>query len=632
VKHLNRWLVFSLDLGLTGAGVLLSLRAMSLLAGGDPWGRAALLMIPSVVLSATLFLLTGSYRTSIRFSTLREADKIFWLLVAKAPLMTMAALALAIFDLPRAVVYSALEAVTTGFLMIFARSLMVNLYYGIVQAEDTGAGNVLIYGTGGNAPLVASRIMDELSMPYRVKGFLERGGEKKGEEITIRGLKIYHWNGDQAALESMVLARGVTHILFTDSHDFNRERDNLVDFCIANNIRMLMGGEIQSLANAKVLPQRIKPIEIEDLLYREEIKTNEVNVARQMEGKTVLVTGAAGSIGRGITLRLLQFNVRRMILLDHAETPLHDLEMELGKKFPGRDIVFVLGDVRSRSKLGEVFESHRPDYVFHAAAYKHVPVVEQNPCEGILTNVWGTVNTAHWAVRTGVEKFVMISTDKAVNPTNVMGATKRIAELWVRGLACNASDTRFIVTRFGNVLGSNGSVIPIFREQIASGGPVTVTHPDMTRYFMTIPEACRLVLQATAMGSGGEIFVFDMGQQVKIDNLARRMILLSGFVPDEDIMVEYTGLRPGEKLYEELLSEAEASELTRNEKIRIVTVEAIDSEEIKRNVRALVLAAHRGDASGSVRMMKGMIPEFKSNNSRFETLDSEKRMEVAYGG
>jgi FlaA1/EpsC-like NDP-sugar epimerase len=314
-----------------------------------------------------------------------------------------------------------------------------------------------------------------------------------------------------------------------------------------------------------------------------------------------------------------------------AETPLHDLELELSRSFPGRNITFVLSDVRSKSKMGSVFGRYRPDYVFHAAAYKHVPVIEQNPCEGVMANIWGTINTAHGATLAGVEKFVMISSDKAVNPTNVMGATKRIAELCVMGFE-GGSGTRFIITRFGNVLGSSGSVIPIFREQIAAGGPLTVTHPEMTRYFMTIPEACRLVLQAAAMGKGGEIFVFDMGQQVKIDNLARRMILLSGLVPDEDIMVEYTGLRPGEKLYEELLSEAEASELTRNEKIRIVTVEGIDSEEIKRDVRALVLAAHRGDASGSVRMMKGMIPEFKSNNSRFETIDREQRAEVAYGG
>jgi FlaA1/EpsC-like NDP-sugar epimerase len=341
----------------------------------------------------------------------------------------------------------------------------------------------------------------------------------------------------------------------------------------------------------------------------------------------VLVTGAAGSIGRGITIRLLEFNPRHLILLDMAETPLHELELELTRNFPGRKITFVLSDVRSKSKICDLFSRYRPDLVFHAAAYKHVPVIEQHPCEGILTNIWGTINTARAAIVSGVEKFVMISTDKAVNPTNVMGATKRIAELCVRGLGGNGGGTKFIITRFGNVLGSNGSVIPIFREQIALGGPLTVTHPEMTRYFMTIPEACRLVLQAAAMGSGDEIFVFDMGQQVKIDNLARRMILLSGLVPDEDIMVEYTGLRPGEKLYEELLSEAEATVQTQNEKIRIVTTDRIETTDIERDVAALIRSAVRCDADASVRLMKKVIPEFKSVNSPYEALDSE----VVYG-
>ena len=644
LKHLNRRLVFLLDLTLACASVFAALGIMSLLSGGGFPGSWGLLLLCSTALSGVLFLLTGSHRTSIRFSTLRDAGKIFWLLVVKAPVLFAVLLAVGILGVRQAIVYVVLEAVVAAFLMLFSRSAMISLYYGMTSGGDTRGDNVLIYGTRAGATQLATHINDEPRLSYRVKGFLDPVDSRtsrtsRGSDISIRGLNVYGWNGDQSTLESIVLDRGITHILFTSSADFNRERDNLVDFCISNNIRILMGGEIQSLGPGKDLPRLIKPIDIEDLLYRDEITTDESNVSRELAGRTVLVTGAAGSIGRGITLRLLQFDVLRLILVDSAETPLHDLELELTRDHPGRDITFVLGDVRSRSRLGVVFDRHRPDYIFHAAAYKHVPVIEQNPCEGILTNIWGTINTARQAIRTGADKFVMVSTDKAVNPTGVMGATKRIAELWVRSLADNTSGTRFIITRFGNVLGSNGSVIPVFREQIAAGGPVTVTHPDMTRYFMTIPEACRLVLQATAMGSGGEIFVFDMGRQVRIDDLARRMILLSGFVPGDDIPVTYTGLRPGEKLYEELLTDAEATEATLDEKIRIVKARRVDTDSIVKEIKALVTAARRGDTFRSVRIMKRILPEFKSNNSRFEDLDHEptpepnlKTEEVAYVG
>jgi FlaA1/EpsC-like NDP-sugar epimerase len=493
-------------------------------------------------------------------------------------------------------------------------------HYGVANSKgkEGATDNVLVYGIGAGALFMAAQINNERRSSYRVTGFINT--DKK--RLKIRGLGVYDWDGDPAALESILVRRGVTHVLFTSNADFNRERDGLVDFCIANNIHMLMGGGIQPLERNKRLTRPIKPIEIEDLLFREPITIDEDNVAHEVDGRVVLVTGAAGSIGRGITRRLLGFAPRHLILLDMAETPLHDLELELGRDFPERNITFVLSDVRSKSKVVSVFNRWHPDLVFHAAAYKHVPVIESHPCEGVMTNIWGTINMAHCAIEGGAGKFVMISSDKAVNPTNVMGATKRIAELWVRGLRGNSSGTRFIITRFGNVLGSNGSVIPIFRDQIASGGPLTVTHPEMTRYFMTIPEACRLVLQAAAMGEGDEIFVFDMGQQVKIDNLARRMILLSGLVPDEDIMVEYTGLRPGEKLYEELLSEAEATAATQNEKIRIVMTDPVDVPRIKQDIVELVKAAARGDADASVRMMKRVIPEFKSINSPYETLDN----------
>ncbi len=632
LRHLNRSIVFAIDLLLACAGMFLSFAIISLLIGELFSSRAASLMLLSLCVSAGLFLLTGSYRTSIRFSTLRELGSIFRLLALKAAVMAGAVVGLGILDVRRAVALVLTDMAVTSFLMIFSRSLMINVYYSVVNTEEENTDNVLIYGASGSAPLMAAQINDNRRSSYRVMGFLDVEGEKKRSNIKILGLSVYNWDGDFARLEGIIAGRGITHVLFTNNTDFNRERDGLVDFCIGNNIHMLMVGEIQPLDKNKRPPRQIKQIDIEDLLYREEIKTEEGNVARQVDGKVVLVTGAAGSIGRGIARRLLEFNPQHLVLLDIAETPLHDLELELARAFPGRNISFVLCDVRSKNKMGRVFDRYKPNFVFHAAAYKHVPVIESNPCEGVMTNIWGTINTAHNAICSGVEKFVMISTDKAVNPTNVMGASKRIAELWVRGLADNTAGTRFIITRFGNVLGSNGSVIPIFREQIAAGGPVTVTHPEMTRYFMTIPEACRLVLQAAAMGSGDEIFVFDMGQQVKIDTLARRMILLSGLMPDEDIMVEYTGLRPGEKLYEELLSEAEQTELTHNEKIRIVMADRIEMQSIEKNVAALVKSAVRGEEMQSVKLMKRLIPEFKSNNSQFEIFDREEQPAMAYGG
>ena len=478
--------------------------------------------------------------------------------------------------------YAILDMSITSFLMISSRSFMVSVYYSIVStAEDSEAAgnNALIYGARGNAPMLAAQINDDLRTPYRVIGFLSCDDKK--EVLRISGQRVYGWNGELPALESIVARRNSSHILFTNIADFNHERDRLVDFCIEHNIQMLIGGEVQLLDNNKSIRNHIKPIDIEDLLYREEIQMDIEAVSHQMSGKVILVTGAAGSIGREIASQPAHLDVRRLVLLDCSETPLHDLELELRKAFPDKNIAFVFSDVRSWARMKAVFEHYRPEFVFHAAAYKHVPMVEANPCEGVMTNIWGTVNTANHAVRYGAEKFVMISTDKAINPTNVMGASKRIAELCVQGFNADGSGTQFIITRFGNVLGSNGSVIPLFREQIARGGPVTVTHPEMIRYFMTISEACRLVLQAATMGSGGEIYVFDMGQQVKIDNLARRMILLSGLVPDEDIKIVYTGLRPGEKLYEELLTDTESTKMTKNEKIRQSLADGTDMQAVR---------------------------------------------------
>jgi len=502
--------------------------------------------------------------------------------------------------------------------MISSRVFMVSIYYSILGGDSKQANNVLIYGDNDYVPILASQINNNDEIPYKVVGILSRIHRKKG--IRIAGLQVYSWDGDLDILLLSVKQK-ITHIVFTNYADFNSERNKLVYSCLEHNMQMLMSGEIH-LLDKQNIRQQIKNIEIENLLQRDEITIDVKAVSQEVREKVVLVTGAGGSIGREISVQLARFGVKRLILLDIAETPLHSLELDMKKKFPNQSITYILSDVRSDVRIKDVFEQIQPNLVFHAAAYKHVPVIEENPCEGVLTNVWGTINVARHSRLNKVEKFIMISTDKAVNPTSVMGATKRIAELCVQGMN-NVFDTQFITVRFGNVLGSNGSVIPLFKEQIASGGPVTVTHPEMIRYFMTIPEACRLVLQAATMGKGGEIFVFDMGEQVKIDNLARKMILLSGLIPDEDIKIEYTGLRPGEKLYEELLTDIESTQITKNQKIRIAQADKIDDKALTIKVIKLMKYAKKTDKTNTVRMMKFIVPEFKSNNSDFEVFDKE---------
>lgn len=469
--------------------------------------------------------------------------------------------------------------------------------------------------------MLASQINANLDLPYRVVGILTTNKSKNN--IVISGEKVSYIEENLSNLDKLVRVNQVEYIIFSSFDRFNKERDHLVEYCIKNHIKIMMLDDLRELDNNNSHPI-IKPIEIEDLLERDEIIIETDKISQEMDGKVILVSGAAGSIGREITLQLVKFNVKELVLLDNSETPLHDLRLELNELFPAVKTHFYLGDVRSKERVMRIFRDHRPSIVFHAAAYKHVPMIESNPCEAILANVWGTINMSRNAIEWDVDKFIMISTDKAINPTNVMGASKRIAEMYVQSLNKSANHrTQFVTTRFGNVLGSNGSVIPYFKKQIAAGGPVTVTHPDIIRYFMTIPEACRLVLQAATMGTGGEIFIFDMGQQVKIADLAKRMILLSGLVPDVDIKIAFTGLRPGEKLYEEVLSDKETTIETTHNKIRISMVEPTDYDILSTNLRPLIRNAVRVNVDESIKIMKLIVPEFISNNSEFEKFDKK---------
>ena len=378
--------------------------------------------------------------------------------------------------------------------------------------------------------------------------------------------------------------------------------------------------------NPKNISPRINAIQIEDLLERPTINIDTENVAKTLQGKVVMVTGAAGSIGSELTRQIMGFHPRAVILFEQAESELHDLTLDLQKEFPKQRMIACIGDIRDRHRVEEVISDMRPSIIYHAAAYKHVPLMEDHPNEAIHVNVLGTKNLADMAVKYGVERFVMISTDKAVNPTNIMGASKRIAEIYVQSLfnhlkKDNENCTRFITTRFGNVLGSNGSVIPYFKKQIAAGGPVTVTHPEIIRYFMTIPEACCLVLEAGTLGDGGEIFIFDMGHPVKILDLAKNMIRLAGYIPGKDIQIVFTGLRPGEKLYEELLNSKEKTMPTKNDKIMIAKVREVSFCKVNEQIDRLLELSNQSKPFMTVSLMKEIVPEFISRNSIYEQLD-----------
>ena len=463
--------------------------------------------------------------------------------------------------------------------------------------------------------MMAKHALDNaVDASYNILAFVDMNDKKAGK--VLEGVKIYK----SQALAYLLKRYNVDKVVIAKKLLAQDKKRKLIETCLKYNVNVLEVPQFESWINGELNIRHIKNIKIEDLLDRGVIELDDNALCKQLLNKTILVTGAAGSIGSEIVRQLTRFKPARIILFDEAESPLYDIQLELSEKFRFNDYVIEMGDVREYQRVEKVFLKYKPDIVYHAAAYKHVPMVELLPLEGIKTNVFGTKNVADLAVKYGVDKFVMISTDKAVNPTNVMGCTKRIAEIYIQSLN-SKSETSFITTRFGNVLGSNGSVIPRFTKQIEAGGPVTVTHPDITRFFMTIPEACQLVLQAGALGEGGEIFVFDMGESVKIVDLARKMIKLSGFEVGKDIHIVFTGLRPGEKLYEEVLNVKETTLPTPHKRIKRAKVREYDFEEIKCEMQELSEIMKEGNTFEVVRKMKLIVPEFKSKNSEYEEMD-----------
>lgn len=577
----------------------------------------------SLILSFVFFYILKTYRTIIRHSTLKEFAKICVASFMKSLSVGLIMLALPFGDTYYAILMALDMSLTIVFLLM-VRVVMI-VMYDILREKVISSRkrmNVMVYGVSDKSVALVRRLAN--SSHYSVEGYLNPGQRLRGQNID--GVKIFYFE-KRSDVDIFKERFFIDAILFATEGELKKEDSRLVEYCQESKVKVLLAPGIDEVIDGKVMRSSIREIKIEDLLGRDEIKISMNEIVENFNGKTVMVTGAAGSIGSELCRQLASFGPKKLILFDNAETPMHNLRLEMEERFPELDFVPVIGDVRQEPRLDFVFRTHRPEVVFHAAAYKHVPLMEDNPCEAVRVNVAGSRKVADKCIRYDVEKMVMISTDKAVNPTNIMGCTKRLAEIYVQslGLAIESGKvkgkTRFVTTRFGNVLGSNGSVIPRFREQIAKGGPVTVTHPDINRFFMTIPEACRLVMEAATMSTGNQIFVFDMGESVKIDTLARRMITLAGFVPDKDIMIEYTGLRPGEKLYEEVLSNSENTMPTCHERIRIAKVREYEYEKAKEIMSELEDLSLKVEIPDMVRLMKSTVPEFISKNSQYEKYD-----------
>ena len=631
-KYLKSWLILIIDVCISSfATIVAAVSAVAFTAPDAVFRPDKYLLLGMVAGGFSMggFFLFKTYRSVIRHSTLGEVWKIGAATVFKVVLMfglISAFPALLPADHTYIYVYATFDLLLSVCSLITVRVAMILSYDTIKRnfLKNNRRMRIVVYGVNDKAVSLVSRLQN--SPHYNVCGFIVHGSRLRSYKIN--DLPIYYF----LTAENVRYVRDkydIQGILFPNYDTAQEERERLIQLGTRSGIKILIAPPIDDVTDGKLMKANIREIKIEDLLGRPEIKISLDEIIAGFRGKTILVTGAAGSIGSELCRQLATFGIRRLVLFDNAETPMHNIRLELEDRFPNLKFIPVIGDVRMIPRLDFAFRTYRPQVVFHAAAYKHVPLMEENPCEAVLANVAGSRNVADKCIEYDVEKMVMISTDKAVNPTNIMGCTKRLAEIYVQslGLAIEAGKvkgkTKFVTTRFGNVLGSNGSVIPRFREQIAKGGPVTVTHPDITRFFMTIPEACRLVMEAATMSTGTQIFVFDMGKSVKIAHLARRMIELAGLEVDKDIKIEYTGLRPGEKLYEEVLSNTENTLPTSHDRIRIAKVREYDYIDALKGAQELEELSRAVIIPDMVRLMKKIVPEFKSKNSRFEIYDKE---------
>lgn len=631
-EYLNTRIIFLIDLCISTASSVLVLLLLSFFATLNmfPDGFAVCWVAASIISSAAAILILRTYRIIIRHTNMRSMIRLMLSVALKVIFMTVIVwtwCGFGLHTLSNLAIVLFIDFLATLFFMVFIRLVMYVAYEVIKNGirENTKLHRVMVYNTSEKSIAMLTRLHS--SKNYKIVGFLSR--KRENEHLNISDYPVFYYNTLDECRQ-MLQKHAIEYLLFATESDAEAVKDGLIQLCSEGAIKALVAPSIDEIIDGKLTNNRIREVKIEDLLGRPEIKISLEEIIAGFRQKTIMVTGAAGSIGSELCRQLAGFGIRKLVLFDNAETPMHNLRLELEARFPELDFVPLIGDVRHIERLDFAFRTYHPAVVFHAAAYKHVPLMEENPCEAIRVNVAGTRNVADKCIEYNVDKMVMISTDKAVNPTNIMGCSKRLAEIYVQSLGLAIEQGRikgttcFVTTRFGNVLGSNGSVIPRFREQIAKGGPVTVTHPEITRFFMTIPEACRLVMEAATMSTGNQIYVFDMGASVKIDDLARRMIKLAGYEPDRDIKIEYTGLRPGEKLYEEVLSNAENTLPTNHARIRIAKVREEEYSDVLEETQQLISYAVDVNIPDMVRLMKQAVPEYISRNSPFEQYDQAR--------
>ena len=625
-----RWVILLLDMLIVVVSFGIITASSNYIVGHQSLGALNVLRNMAIVV-AFYFVVTyvsKSYTCVIRLSVIEDLYRELLVVVcATVGLLVLNLVVAAATDAPLMGYWAIIYIGALAFTLLVMERLTVKYLYSRFTAAVGKRKKVVVLGTSLDALILANALKNEIDGKYEPIGLLSIKDGK--ENTTVNGFRVYKY--DPETIDNELTANGIDAIIF-NAANISLVRNGLADHFIKSNISLLSINKVEEFDLDQAqdegnISTHIKEVEIEDLLGREPIVLNNTLVRSNIKGSTVLITGACGSIGSEIVRQVAAYKAAKIILVDQAETPMHDISLEMKKNYPDADIVLFMGDVQNKARMELAFRLYKPRFVFHAAAYKHVPMMEINPTEAILTNVDGTRNVADLALKYNVYKFVMISTDKAVNPSNIMGCSKRLAEIYCQSLFTDARrrgrGTQFITTRFGNVLGSNGSVIPLFRRQIAAGGPLTVTHHDIIRYFMTIPEACSLVLEAGCMGHGGEIYIFDMGEPVRIYDLAERMISLAGLKPHVDIKIEEVGLRPGEKLYEELLNDKEKTISTENDKIMIAKVRTYNFAEVLASINYIIDEARDGNVHDMVMAMKRFVPEFKSQHSEYEQIDQE---------
>lgn len=627
VGYLPRWVVLIFDIFTCVIAYFLSYFLANSLSSAltNPvliysiWHRLLLVIVVQIF----FFWVFHTYSGILRYSGYVDAIKLFFAVASTVLLLLLVNFIFHLFFENYIFYFISLTFYfIIAFFLLFIIRLFVKTIFDFMMINTGDVIPVMIYGSKSAAVSIAKMLKTNDKIKYKLVGFIDR--DKESSQRIMMGVKVYEFS-EKTVVD--VIAKKAKAIIVSPLKMESTEIQSDLDLFIYNGLSVLVvppvsvwdGGDMPSI-------KQLKSIQIEDLLDRPQIEISTDHISKEINNKTILVTGAAGSIGSEIVQQLVVFKPSMIVLVDQAETPMHELTLCLKVKYPNQNFSAYLADVRNRERMDSMMDLYRPDIVFHAAAYKHVPLMEDNPTESIQANVMGTKNMADLSVKYKVSRFVMVSTDKAVNPTNIMGASKRIAEIYVQSLNKKLEKdgkvpTKFITTRFGNVLGSNGSVIPYFKQQIERGGPVTVTHPEIIRYFMTIPEACLLVLEAGTMGNGGEIFIFDMGKPMKILDIARKMIRLAGYTPDVDIPIKFTGLRPGEKLYEELLNKKEITKETHHPKIMIAEVREYDYDEVVKQIDELIKYSYLGKVYLTVSKMKTIVPEFISNNSEYESLD-----------